>query len=97
MQCNPFYSRCGHQSQVVGIIYEHKHYYQNPEHNSPMHKGKHAAAIAAVQLVKPDSILGVGTGSTVDIFIDELAAAKIRLDGAVASRPEHDRLARHVY
>lgn len=50
-----------------------------------MHKGKHAAAIAAVQLVKPDSVLGVGTGSTVDIFIEELAAAKIRLEGAVAS------------
>lgn len=50
-----------------------------------MHKGKHAAAIAAVKLVKPDSILGVGTGSTVNVFIDELAAANIRLEGAVAS------------
>jgi len=50
-----------------------------------MHKGKHAAAIAAVQLVKPDSVLGVGTGSTVNLFIDELAAAKISLEGAVAS------------
>ena len=50
-----------------------------------MHKGKRAAAIAAVQMVQPDSILGVGTGSTVDIFIDELAAANIRLEGAVAS------------
>jgi len=50
-----------------------------------MHKGKQAAAISAVQLVKPDSVLGVGTGSTVDIFIDELAAARIPLEGAVAS------------
>lgn len=50
-----------------------------------MHKGKHAAALAAVQMVKPDSILGVGTGSTVEIFIDELAKSGIRLEGAVAS------------
>jgi len=50
-----------------------------------MHKGKHAAALAAVQLVKPDSILGVGSGSTVNIFIDELAKAGTRLEGAVAS------------
>ncbi len=50
-----------------------------------MHKGKHAAALAAVQLVKRDSILGVGTGSTINIFIDELAAANIPLEGAVAS------------
>jgi len=50
-----------------------------------MHKGKQAAALAAVQLVKPDSILGVGTGSTAEIFIDELAAANIPLEGTVAS------------
>jgi len=50
-----------------------------------MHKGKQAAAIAAVQLVKPDSILGVGTGSTVNIFIEELARANVCLEGAVAS------------
>jgi len=50
-----------------------------------MHKGKQAAAKAALKLVKPDSVLGVGTGSTVNIFIDELGAAKIPLEGAVAS------------
>lgn len=50
-----------------------------------MHKGKQAAAIAAVGLVKPDSILGVGTGSTVNVFIDELAKTGIQLEGAVAS------------
>lgn len=50
-----------------------------------MHKGKHAAALAALKLVKPDSILGVGTGSTVNVFIDELAKAGIPLEGAVAS------------
>lgn len=50
-----------------------------------MHKGKHAAALAAIERVKPDSILGVGSGSTVNVFIDELAKANIRLEGAVAS------------
>lgn len=30
-------------------------------------------------------VLGIGTGSTVDQFIDALVAAKIRLDGAVSS------------
>ena len=50
-----------------------------------MHKGKHAAALAAVELVKQDSVLGVGTGSTVNVFIEELARAQVRLEGAVAS------------
>lgn len=63
-----------------------------------MHKGKHAAAIAAVQLVKPDAVLGVGSGSTVNIFIEELAAAKIRLEGAVASsEASADKLREHGY
>jgi len=63
-----------------------------------MHKGKQAAAIAAVQLVKPDSVLGVGTGSTVNLFIDELAAAKVPLEGAVASsEATANKLREHGY
>ena len=50
-----------------------------------MHKGKHAAALAAVELVKPDSVLGVGSGSTVEVFIEALAKAGVRLDGTVSS------------
>jgi len=50
-----------------------------------MHKGKLAAALAAVQMVKPDTILGVGSGSTVKVFIEELAKTGIRLEGTVAS------------
>ncbi len=50
-----------------------------------MHPGKHAAALAALEHVKIDTILGVGTGSTVNIFIDALAAAGTRVKGAVAS------------
>jgi ribose 5-phosphate isomerase A len=40
---------------------------------------------AALQYVTPDSIVGVGTGSTVDKFIDALAASGLPLKGAVSS------------
>jgi ribose 5-phosphate isomerase A len=46
---------------------------------------KRAAAQAAVKLVEDDSVVGVGTGSTANYFIDELARIKARIDGAVAS------------
>lgn len=40
---------------------------------------------AALHYVKPGSIVGVGTGSTVDKFIDALAASDIKVAGAVSS------------
>jgi len=40
---------------------------------------------AALKYVIPDSIIGVGTGSTANFFIDELATIKERIEGAVAS------------
>ncbi|NCT85181.1 MAG: ribose-5-phosphate isomerase RpiA [Comamonadaceae bacterium] len=40
---------------------------------------------AALQYVRPDSLVGVGTGSTVDKFIDALAASGLRIAGAVSS------------
>ncbi|HEX4985493.1 MAG TPA: ribose-5-phosphate isomerase RpiA [Burkholderiales bacterium] len=46
---------------------------------------KRAAARAAVGHVPDDCIVGVGTGSTANFFIDELAAVKGRIEGAVAS------------
>ncbi len=46
---------------------------------------KRAAARAALSEVVDGAILGVGSGSTVEIFIDELAAAGIRVAGAVSS------------
>ena len=50
-------------------------------------------AKAAVAEVPAGAILGVGTGSTVDCFIDELAHAKIKLQAAVSSsRRTTDRL-----
>jgi ribose 5-phosphate isomerase A len=42
-------------------------------------------AKAALKYVVPDSIIGVGTGSTANFFIDELATIKERVKGAVAS------------
>ena len=46
---------------------------------------KQAAARAAIAQVPDDCIVGVGTGSTANYFIAELARIKSRLDGAVAS------------
>ena len=46
---------------------------------------KQAAAKAAAALVPEGAIVGVGTGSTVNFFIDELAKMKGRIDGAVSS------------
>lgn len=42
-------------------------------------------AQAAIAYVVPDTIIGVGTGSTANFFIDELAKIKGRINGAVAS------------
>lgn len=46
---------------------------------------KQAAAAAALAYVQKDAILGVGTGSTVNCFIDLLASIKHTFEGAVAS------------
>jgi ribose 5-phosphate isomerase A len=46
---------------------------------------KKAVGQAAVAYVQTDSVVGVGTGSTVNCFIDALAAADLRLKGAVSS------------
>ncbi len=46
---------------------------------------KQRAARAALDYIEDDMIVGVGTGSTVNCFIDELAQIKHRIDGAVAS------------
>ncbi len=50
-----------------------------------MHPGKKAAALAALEHVEYDSLLGVGTGSTVNVFIELLAQSGIRIEGCVAS------------
>ena len=47
--------------------------------------GKKLAAEAAMEFVEAGSIVGVGTGSTVNYFIDFLAGVKSKIDGAVSS------------
>jgi len=47
--------------------------------------GKQAAARAALEFVVEGSVLGVGTGSTVNFLIEELASRRVKLDGAVSS------------
>lgn len=46
---------------------------------------KKAAARAALDYIQPGMIVGVGTGSTANHFIDFLATVKSKLDGTVAS------------
>ncbi|GLX77564.1 ribose-5-phosphate isomerase A [Thalassotalea insulae] len=49
---------------------------------------KKAAACKALEFVKEDTIVGVGTGSTVNHFIDALATIKHKIVGAVSSSEE---------
>ena len=46
---------------------------------------KKLVAQAALEFVIPNTVLGVGTGSTVDCFIEALAQSGIQLAGAVSS------------
>ncbi|MGD8407245.1 MAG: ribose-5-phosphate isomerase RpiA [Thiohalophilus sp.] len=46
---------------------------------------KQLVAKAAIDHVVPGTIIGVGTGSTANFFIDELAKIKAKIDGTVAS------------
>lgn len=48
-------------------------------------KLKQAVAISAIEYVIDGEIIGVGTGSTANFFIDELGKIKHRIKGAVAS------------
>jgi ribose 5-phosphate isomerase A len=60
-----------------------------------MHHGekKQLAARAALDSIKPGMILGIGTGSTVNYFIDELPAYRDQLDAVVvSSQATEDRL-----
>lgn len=46
---------------------------------------KQAVAKAAIEYIEPGTIVGVGTGSTANFFIDELAKIKNKIEGTVAS------------
>jgi len=53
---------------------------------------KKRVAEAALKFVRADSILGVGTGSTVNCFIEALAASGKRIEAAVSSSVATTRL-----
>jgi len=55
------------------------------EQNMTQDEMKIEVAKAAIKYVVPDSIIGVGTGSTANFFIDQLATIKSSIKGAVAS------------
>src|SRR5882757_6914929 len=46
---------------------------------------KKCVAESALNYIGPESIIGVGTGSTVDYFIDFLATIKHKIEGTIAS------------
>ena len=57
---------------------------------------KQRAAAAAIEHVRAGTVIGVGTGSTVNFFIDALAAMPVRVAGTVSSSEASSRrLAAH--
>lgn len=57
---------------------------------------KQAAAKAAIAYVPHDTIIGVGTGSTVNFFIAELAKVSSRIKAAVSSSEASSKLLREA-
>lgn len=62
---------------------------------------KEKAAKEAFQLIEPDlrkdSVIGIGTGSTTNFFIDELNKAKIQVKGVVCSSNASEDLINNSY
>lgn len=57
---------------------------------------KREVAAAALEFVEYDSVIGVGTGSTVNCFIDALAESRVRIEAAVSSsEATTERLRKH--
>jgi len=55
------------------------------EKNMSQDELKKAAGEAALEYIKAGDVVGVGTGSTVNFFIDSLASIKNKIEGAVSS------------
>jgi ribose 5-phosphate isomerase A len=58
---------------------------------------KQLAAEAALEHVRDDMVIGVGTGSTVNFFIDGLAARKLRIKAVSSSEASTSRLKSHGF
>jgi len=68
-----------------------------PPASNPDRK-KQIAAAAAVDHIHEDTVIGIGTGSTVNLLIDEMAARKLRIQGVVSSSEASTaRLRRHGF
>ena len=64
--------------------------------NMKSEEQKKLSALKALEYVKSGMIIGVGTGSTVNYFIDALAGMKANLEGAVASSVETEKRLKKV-
>ena len=60
-------------------------FFKHHENSMTADEKKKAVALAALEYVESGWVIGVGTGSTANQFIDGLAKIKGKLDGAVAS------------
>ena len=59
-------------------------------------QAKQLVAEAAIEYIEWDWVVGVGTGSTANLFIDQLAKIKGQIDGTVASsKASAERLRSH--
>lgn len=59
-------------------------------------QGKQASAERALEFVQDNSIVGVGTGSTVAYFIQGLGRMKSRIEGAVSSSEQSTKLLKEL-
>ena len=57
---------------------------------------KKLVAQSALQYIQDDTIIGVGTGSTVNFFIEELKKSNLRLKGAVSSSEESTKRLKEI-
>ncbi len=57
---------------------------------------KREVAKAAIKFIEDGTVVGVGTGSTVNFFIEELAAFKERIEGAVSSSVASEKLLKEI-
>ena len=74
-----------HQKHLIGKIMT---LHQNEK--------KKLVAQSALQYIQDETIIGVGTGSTVNFFIEELKKSNLRLKGAVSSSEESTKRLKEI-
>lgn len=65
---------------------------ETPNSQKQVDAAKRAAARAAIEFIHPQCVLGVGSGSTVALFVEELGKSEMRPAKAVSTSEETDRL-----